>query len=284
RKYNDTLELAIKSYQQQNGLNPDGVITDSLVNVLNVPARQHLKQILVNLNRMLWIPPQVKDNYVEVNIPDFMLNVYEDNKKAFDMPVVVGKEGSNTMMFTGDLYQIVFSPYWNIPASIVRDEIVPAMENDPNYLKSKKMEIVRKTDSLPIIRQLPGQGNALGRAKFLFPNSFDIYLHDTEAKEVFENKKRALSHGCIRLADSEKMAEYILRDQKEWTSSKINEAMNSTKPVEVAVKKKLPVVITYFTTWVNDEGQLVFREDIYGHDKKMADRMFTSAASPASPA
>ncbi len=283
-KYNDTLELAIKSYQQQNGLKPDGVITDSLVNVLNVPARQHLKQILVNLNRMLWIPPQVKDNYVEVNIPDFMLNVYEDNKKAFDMPVVVGKEGSNTMMFTGDLYQIVFSPYWNIPARIVRDEIVPAMENDPNYLKSKKMEIVRKTDSLPIIRQLPGQGNALGRAKFLFPNSFDIYLHDTEAKEVFENKKRALSHGCIRLADSEKMAEYILRDQKEWTSSKINEAMNSTKPVEVAVKKKLPVVITYFTTWVNDEGQLVFREDIYGHDKKMADRMFTSAASPASPA
>ncbi len=281
RKYNDSLELAIKSYQQQNGLKADGVITDSLVNVINVPARERLKQILVNLNRMLWIPPQVKDNYVEVNIPDFMLNVYEGNIKAFDMPVVVGKEGSNTMMFTGDLNQIVFSPYWNVPASIVRDEIVPAMQDDPNYLKTKRMEIVRKTDSLPVIRQLPGQGNALGRAKFLFPNSFDIYLHDTEAKEVFENRKRALSHGCIRLADAEKMAEYILRDQKEWTPSKINEAMNSTNPVEVAVKKKLPVVITYFTTWVDDEGQLVFRDDVYGHDKKMADRMFTSASAAA---
>lgn len=284
RRYSDTLELAIKSYQQQNGLKPDGVITDSLVNIINIPAKDRLKQILVNLNRMLWIPPQVKDSYVEVNIPDFMLNVYEGNTKAFDMPVVVGKEGSNTMMFTGDLYQVVFSPYWNIPASIVRDEIVPAMQNDPNYLKTKRMEIVRKTDSLPVIRQLPGQGNALGRAKFLFPNSFDIYLHDTEAKEIFENKKRAFSHGCIRLADSEKMAEYILRDQKEWTSLKINEAMNSSQPVEVAVKKKLPVVITYFTARVDDEGQLTFKEDIYGHDKKMADRMFTSAASPASPA
>ncbi len=279
RRYNDTLELAIKNYQQRNGLKADGVITDSLVSIMNIPAKQRLKQILVNLNRMLWIPPQVKDDYVEVNIPDFMLNVYEGNSKAFDMPVVVGKEGSGTMMFTGDINQIVFSPYWNIPESIVKDEILPAMENDPNYLKTKRMEIVRKSDSLPVIRQLPGLGNALGRAKFMFPNSYDIYLHDTEAKDVFENKKRALSHGCIRLADAEKMAEYILRDQKEWTSEKISTAMNSDKPVEVAVKKKLPVVITYFTTWVDDEGQLVFREDIYGHDKRMAERMFTTTAA-----
>jgi murein L,D-transpeptidase YcbB/YkuD len=230
---------------------------------------------------MLWIPPQVNNNYVEVNIPDFMLNVYEGNTKTFDMPVVVGKEGSGTMMFTGDIYQIVFSPYWNIPASIVRDEILPAMQSDPDYLKTKKMEIVQKTDSLPVIRQLPGAGNSLGRAKFLFPNSYDIYLHDTEAKELFESKKRAFSHGCIRLADAERMAQYLLRDQNEWAPSKITEAMNSSKPVEVAVKKKVPVVITYFTSWVDDEGQLVFREDIYGHDKRMADKMFASSTGAA---
>jgi murein L,D-transpeptidase YcbB/YkuD len=281
RKYNDTLELAIKNYQQRNGFKADGLITDSLVTNMNIPVQQRLKQLLVNINRMLWIPPQVKDNYVQVNIPDFMLTVYEGNSKAFDMPVVVGKEGSGTMMFTGDINQIVFSPYWNVPASIVRDEILPAMQDDPNYLKTKRMEIVRKSDSLPVIRQLPGPGNALGRVKFMFPNSYDIYLHDTEAKDIFENKQRAFSHGCIRLADAEKMAKYVLRDQKEWTPEKISSAMNSTKPVEVAVKNKIPVVITYFTTYVDDERQLVFREDIYGHDKRMADRMFISSSAPA---
>ena len=281
RKYNDSLELAIRSYQERNGLKPDSVITDSLVAIMNVPAKERLKQILMNLNRMLWIPPQIKNDYVEVNIPDFMLSVYEGNSKVFDMPVVVGKEGSGTMMFTGDLNQIVFSPYWNIPESIVRDEIVPAMQNDRNYLKNKNMEIVRKSDSLPVIRQLPGAGNSLGRAKFMFPNSYDIYLHDTEAKDLFENKKRAFSHGCIRLADARKMAEYVLRDQKEWTPEKINTAMNSARPVEVAVKKKIPVVITYFTSWVDDEGQLVFRDDVYGHDKRMADKMFISRPAAA---
>lgn len=115
----------------------------------------------------------------------------------------------------------------------------------------------------------------------MFPNSYDIYLHDTEAKDLFENKKRAFSHGCIRLADARKMAEYVLRDQKEWTPEKINTAMNSARPVEVAVKKKIPVVITYFTSWVDDEGQLVFRDDVYGHDKRMADKMFISGAGAA---
>jgi murein L,D-transpeptidase YcbB/YkuD len=147
----------------------------------------------------------------------------------------------------------------------------------PNYLKTKRMEIVRKNDSLPEIRQLPGPGNALGKVKFLFPNSYDIYLHDTEAKDLFENNKRAFSHGCIRLANAEKMAEYVLREQQEWTPEKINAAMNSAKEQHVSVKKKIPVVITYFTTWVDEDGQLNFREDIYAHDKRMADKMFTSS-------
>jgi L,D-transpeptidase YcbB len=275
-KFTDSLAAAIKNFQQSNGFKPDGVITDSLIGVMNVPANERLKQILVNLNRMAWLPPQIKDNYVEVNIPEYMLYVYDGDTTAFNMPVVVGKEGSNTMMFTGDINEIVFSPYWNIPPSIVKEDILPAMQADPNYLKNKRMEVVSKNDTLPVIRQLPGPDNALGKVKFLFPNSYNIYLHDTNAKDIFENKKRAFSHGCIRLADSEKMAEYLLSGEKNWSPEKINAAMNSNKQQEVPVKKPVPVVIAYFTTWVDTQGNLNFREDVYSHDKRMADRMFTA--------
>jgi L,D-transpeptidase YcbB len=275
-KFTDSLTVAIKNFQQSNGFKPDGVITDSLIGVMNVPANERLKQILVNLNRMAWLPPQIKDNYVEVNIPEYMLYVYDGDTTAFNMPVVVGKEGSNTMMFTRDINEIVFSPYWNIPPSIVKEDILPAMQADPNYLKNKRMEVVSKNDTLPVIRQLPGPDNALGKVKFLFPNSYNIYLHDTNAKDIFENKKRAFSHGCIRLADSEKMAEYLLSGEKNWSPEKINAAMNSNKQQEVPVKKPVPVVITYFTTWVDTQGHLNFREDVYSHDKRMADRMFTA--------
>ena len=203
-----------------------------------------------------------------------MLHVYEQGKKAFDMEVVVGKEGSNTTMFAGNLNQIVFSPAWKIPASIVQDEILPAMKKDPNYLKKHNMEIVKQNNNLPEIRQLPGPQNSLGKVKFLFPNSFDIYLHDTPHKGLFGINKRAFSHGCIRLADAEKMAQYVLRNDPEWTPEKIKTAMNSGKEQYVKVKNPVPVVITYFTAWVDESGQLHFREDIYGHDQQAAHKLF----------
>lgn len=198
-----------------------------------------------------------------------------ENKKVFDMDVVVGKEGHNTTMFTGDLNQIVFSPYWNVPPSIVKNEILPDIEKDPNYLAENNMEEYGTEDGLPKIRQLPGPDNSLGRVKFLFPNSFNIYFHDTNAKELFNKSKRAYSHGCIRLSDPEKMAEYLLRDQPEWTPSRIEEAMNNDKETYVKLKNPVPVFITYYTSWVDDNHQLNFREDIYGHDSTMARKMFT---------
>ena len=273
-QFNDSLEAAIKTYQQRNGFQPSGIITDSLIQVMNVPAQDRIQQLLVNMNRMLWMPAQNETNSIQVNIPSFMLYVYEGNNKVFDMPVVVGKEGSNTMMFSGYLNQVVFSPYWNIPQSIVKDEIMPAIKNDPNYLKKRNMEIVGKNDSLPEIRQLPGKDNDLGKVKFLFPNSYDIYFHDTPAKEIFKSNNRAMSHGCIRLADSEKMAQYLLRDQKDWTPEKIKQAMSSDKEQKVVVTKPTQVLITYYTAWVDDAGQLHFRNDIYKHDKNTANKMF----------
>jgi murein L,D-transpeptidase YcbB/YkuD len=278
--FNDTLELAVKNFQARHGYKSTGTISDSLIKEMNVPAINRLEQILMNMERMRWLANQPTGNMIIVNIPEFVLHVYEGNRKVFDMDVVVGKEGHNTMMFNGDLNQVVFSPYWNVPSSIVQKEILPAIDKNPNYLEKENMEITGKDeDGLPEIRQKPGGKNALGKVKFLFPNSFNIYFHDTPAKSLFEKDKRAYSHGCIRLKEPEKMANYVLRNQPEWSPEKIEEAMNSGNQKFVKVKRPIPVVVTYYTAWVDDNGQLNFRDDIYGHDEHLAQKMFSPMSS-----
>jgi L,D-transpeptidase YcbB len=272
--FDDTLENAVKHYQARMGVTPNGIITSDLIKDMNVPAEKRVEQILMNMGRMRWLPTEPSGQLIVVNIPEFVLHVYEGSRKAFDMNVVVGKEGHNTMMFSGNLNQIVFSPYWNVPPSIVKKEILPGIEKNPNYLADHNMEQTGTEDGLPVIRQKPGPENSLGRVKFLFPNSFNIYFHDTNAKELFSKDKRAYSHGCIRLEEPEKMAEYLLRDEPQWTPDKIEQAMDSGTPETVKLKKPVPVQITYYTAWVDDDGQLNFRDDIYGHDKKLVSKMF----------
>ena len=273
-KFDDKLEMAIKDFQESRGWKSDGLITAAVIKELNISPANRIGQIIINMNRMLWLPAELPDNYIQVNIPEFLLKVYEGTNKAFDMKIVAGDEGTHTMMFSGDLNLVVFSPYWNLPVSIVKKEILPAMERDPGYLKKHNMEIVGKQSNPPAIRQLPGSDNSLGKVKFLFPNSYDIYLHDTNAKNLFSLNNRALSHGCIRLADAEKMANYVLRGDSEWTPEKINEAMNSKNEKFVKVKQPVPVIITYFTAWADEKGKINFREDVYGHDKKTAEKLF----------
>jgi murein L,D-transpeptidase YcbB/YkuD len=210
-----------------------------------------------------------------------MLRVLEGDSTPVEMEVIVGSEGSNTMMFTGDMYEVVFAPSWNLPASIVERDVLPAMQKDPDYLKKKNMVIVRQNDSLPEIKQLPGEGNALGKVKFMFPNSYEIYLHDTDAKELFNQSKRAFSHGCIRVSDPQTLSEYVLRDNNSYTPDKIKALMNNNKEQHVAVKRPIPVVITYFTTWVDESGNLNFRDDIYEHDKRTAAMMFVPKVGTA---
>lgn len=275
RVFNDSLVTGIQSFQTRMGYKPDGVITAQLIRDMNVPAEKRVEQILMNMGRMRWMPEASGNGQlIVVNIPEFVLHVYEGKQKAFDMNVVVGKEGHNTMIFNGDLNQIVFSPYWNVPPSIVKKEILPKMEANPNYLASQEMEQTGTEGGLPVIRQLPGEKNSLGRVKFLFPNSFNIYFHDTPAKSLFAQDKRAFSHGCIRLSDPVKMANYLLRDNPEWTPDKIEDAMNSGHEQYVKLKKPVPVLITYYTAWVDDNGQLNFRDDIYSHDQKLTSKMF----------
>lgn len=274
--FTDTLEMGVKMFQQRHGYTPDGVVTATLIKDMNVPVDTRIKQILINMDRMRWMPNKPSGNLILVNIPEFVLHVMDGTKKVFDMNVVVGKEGHNTVIFTGDLNQVIFSPYWNVPVSIVKSEILPAMERNPAYLASQNMEITGEEGGYPVVRQLPGPKNSLGKVKFLFPNSFNIYFHDTPAKSLFDKDKRAYSHGCIRLAEPQKMAEYLLRNNSEWTPEKIQDAMNSGKEKYVKLDKPVPVFISYNTAWVDERGLLNFRDDIYNHDEDLGKKMFVN--------
>lgn len=203
-----------------------------------------------------------------------MLHVYDGEKTEFDMVVVVGRVGNNTMMFNGDLNQVVFSPYWNVPPSIIEKEINPAIARNPNYLAAKNMERVGNG-----IRQRPGPGNALGKVKFIFPNSFNMYFHDTPSKGFFNEDKRAFSHGCIRLSEPQKMAEWLLRNDPEWPKDRIVAAMNNTVEKNVRLKKAIPVFIIYYTAWVDNDGQINFRDDVYQHDAELMKKMFLSGGT-----
>ncbi len=272
--FNDLAIAGVKNFQQRFGYTPTGVLTDGQIKDMNVPVLNRIQQILINMGRMQWMINEPKGKMIVVNIPEFILHVKDGKQKVFDMNVVVGKEGHNTMMFTGNLNQVVFSPYWNLPSSIVKKEILPAMERNPNYLASQNMEVTGNEDGVPVIRQLPGDDNSLGKVKFLFPNSFNIYFHDTPAKGLFNKDKRAYSHGCIRLSEPEKMANYLLKDDAQWPPEKISAAMNSGEEKFVKVSSPVPVLITYYTAWVDENNFLHFADDIYGHDKAVISKMF----------
>ncbi len=273
--FTPSLETGINTYQQSLGYKPTGILSKEQIASLNIPVEERIKQLLVNLGRMQWAVHQPEGKLFLVNIPEFLLHVKEGAKDVFTMNVVVGKEGHNTTMFTGNLNQIVFSPYWNVPVSIIKKEIMPAINSGSNYIERNNMEITGTLgDGIPRVRQKPGPGNSLGKVKFLFPNSYDIYFHDTPAKSLFDKDKRAYSHGCIRLSDPEKLANYILKDADEWTPEKINAAMNLGEEKFVKVKNPIPVLITYYTAWVDDNGLVHFADDIYGHDKITSAKMF----------
>jgi murein L,D-transpeptidase YcbB/YkuD len=183
--------------------------------------------------------------------------------------VVVGKATNKTVIFRGDMKYVVFSPYWNVPPSIINKEILPAMKRNPNYLAKHNMEYNGGK-----IRQKPGPNNSLGLVKFLFPNSFNIYLHDTPSKSLFKEDKRAFSHGCIRVSEPFELARYLLRHDPSWTPEKINGAMNSGKEQYVTLKNTVPVYLVYFTAFVDAQGKLNFRDDIYNRDQELKEMLF----------
>lgn len=267
-RYDDEMQDAVLAYQRRNGFIPDKVISPKHIKDMNVPVEERIKKIIVNMERCRWISPEFAKSkeYIVVNIPSFSLTLVRDGKNAFESPVVVGKNATKTVIFNGMLSYIVFSPYWNLPKSIIDKEVKPGMKKNRNYLEAHNMEWNGGQ-----VRQKPGKNNSLGLVKFIFPNSNDIYMHDTPAKSLFEKESRAFSHGCIRVGRPRDLAVEVLRDDPNWTPARIDAAMHAGVESSYTLKEKIPVYIAYLTAWVDPQGNINFYEDIYDRDNTLAE-------------
>ena len=271
-RYDKELMDGILNYKKRNGYKMDYVITSSHIQRMNIPIENYIKTILVNMERCRWIAPALTkaEEYIIINIPSFKLIFKRNGKTEFESNVFVGGTMNETVIFSSQMSHLVFSPYWNIPRSIVESEIKTAMDRDKNYLEANNMEWNRGR-----VRQKPGPNNPLGAVKFIFPNSNDIYLHDTPSKSLFESEYRAYSHGCINVNNAKELAYLILKYDPDWPVERINNAMNGEKETTCILKKKIPVHIGYFTTWVNDSGEISFFNDIYERDDRLAELLFS---------
>lgn len=268
--YNDDLVKALQQFQERHGLPANGLADKATMAAMNVPIANRIKQILVNMERSRWLPVSLSSDYLAVNIPEFKLHVYHADSLLWSCNVVVGQTVHPTTVFYGEVKYVVFSPYWNVPTSIIRNEILPGLKKDPDYIAHHDMEIIGRQDGLPVIRQKPGPTNSLGLVKFLFPNSYNIYLHDTPSKSLFGETSRAFSHGCIRIVEPVKLANFLLKDSKDWGAEKIDIAMHAGKEQYVTLAEKVPVFIAYFTAFTDRNNRLNFRKDIYDLDGHLA--------------
>lgn len=263
--FDTALTNGVKSFQKRVGIKEDGIIGAGVITEMNYPVEKRMETIMVNMERSRWVPEAVEKNYLLVNIPAYKLYVFENDGIAFDMNVVVGKSQHKTVIFNGDLKYVVMSPYWNVPYSILKNEVLPGIRRNKNYLARHNMEWYGNS-----VRQKPGPNNSLGLVKFLFPNSHSIYLHDTPSKSLFNETDRAFSHGCIRVSEPRKLAVYLLRNDPKWNEEAIIAAMNSGKEQSVTLSKTVPVFIAYFTAWVGSDGKLNLRKDVYDRDSRLA--------------
>jgi murein L,D-transpeptidase YcbB/YkuD len=285
--FDEDVEAAVKAFQDLHSLKATGVVDKATLTALNVPIEKRLEQVAINLERWRWMPNDLGERHLFVNIPYFHLIAREQGKPVLDIRVVVGKPGNETPVFSDEMETVVFSPYWNIPDSIKQGETAPAVLNDPSYLARNNIEVLRGSRRVDVgsidwnnpaelrqlaFRQRPGPNNALGHVKFLFPNDFDVYLHDTPADSLFERRGRAFSHGCVRVEEPEVLAKYILRGYDEWDDTRILRAMHSGNERHVKLATTIPVHLAYFTAWVDAHGGLHFQPDIYGYDEKQARR------------
>lgn len=268
--FNEDMVQGVINFQERNGLLAKGVIDAPTIAALNVPLKNRIMQILVNMERSRWLPVTVSGDYLAVNIPEFQLHVYHADSLLWSCNVVVGQTTHPTTIFSGQVQYVVFSPYWNVPPSIVRNEVLPGIKRNSGYLAEHRMEITGKEEGLPVVRQKPGAANSLGLVKFLFPNSYNIYLHDTPSKSLFSENARAFSHGCIRVGKPAKLASFLLADSTKWDTKKINTAMHAGTEQYITLKKKVPVFLAYFTAFTDRNNRLNFRKDIYQLDGKLA--------------
>jgi murein L,D-transpeptidase YcbB/YkuD len=277
----DTLEALAPTHPQYKGLQA------AYVRELQSPSG-HAEKLRMNMERWRWAPRDLGDRYVLINVPAYQMQVIEGDQPALAMRVIVGQPDHQTPLFSDEMTYVVFSPYWNIPPDILKNETLPRVARDPGYLDRNNIEVVGTSgddtvDASSIdwsddgatrglrFRQRPGDENALGLVKFIFPNHFNVYLHDTPTDHLFNKEHRTLSHGCIRIEEPVKLAEYVMRDHEKWDPARIQAAMHAGKEQAVTLKRKLPVHIGYWTAWVESDGKTVtYTDDPYGIDPKHA--------------
>lgn len=289
--YDSTLAEGVKRFQRRHGLDADGRLGAGTVKQLNVPLSDRVRQIQLTLERWRWLPAEFSAPPIIVNVPDFRLRALDDNNQvSFDMRVVVGKAlRTQTPVFTRDMTFLVLRPYWNVPPSILRGEIVPAIKRNRNYIADKNYEVTttdgKVVTSGPIsddvlaqlqagklaVRQKPGPSNSLGLIKLMFPNEYNVYLHSTPSAALFSRSRRDFSHGCIRVEKPAELAAWALRNNPDWTVSRVQEGMkNGNDNVSITLARKVPVFIVYGTALAYENNEVHFYDDIYGHDAKLA--------------
>ncbi len=294
--FDAALVQAVRHFQRRHGLAVDGVIGQATRRALQMPVEERVRQLRLNLDRWRWLPRQLGSRHIRVNIPAFTLQVVENERETLSMRIVVGKPSRPTPLLHSTLPLLVLNPAWNIPARIAREEILPLVQRDQTYLATHNITIVPVQDAqatdvspsnlnlaavsshrLPFrLRQEPGPSNALGRIKFMMPNPFQVYLHDTPSKQVFGKPVRAASHGCIRLEQPVALAAYLLQDHPRWNRAALLEAIATGDSRRVPIPTTLPIYVIYHTAWVSADDTVHFRPDIYGWDRLLQENLGTT--------
>ncbi len=285
--YDDGLAQAVKDYQKQNGLSSTGVIGAATRDALNGGSDRgaDAKQLLINMERWRWMKRDLGSMHVRVNIPEFMFRIVKNGSIIHEERIVVGKPENMTPSFSDEMETVVLNPSWYVPESIKANEILPLLRRNPAYLERQGLEVYYAGQRRPLdpyetdwnyinpaklsIRQPPGDDNALGQLKFLFPNKHSVYMHDTPTKHLFNQTSRAFSHGCMRVRNPLRFAEIMLGEQG-WTAARIQRELSTGQEIDVKLERKTPVHITYLTVWVNDSGEVKTFRDVYGHDRVLA--------------
>jgi murein L,D-transpeptidase YcbB/YkuD len=290
---------AVKRFQYRHGLTQDGVLGAATVSELNRAPAERVRQIEMGLERIRWLPPVPPGRFLVINIPEFKLLSFDGSigvdRPLLEMDVIVGRAGRTpTPVFADQIEYLDFSPHWNVPRSIARNELLPKLRKDPGYLARQGMEFVGTGVSSTVneaaladlergalrLRQRPGAKNALGGVKFMFPNRYDVYLHGTPAQELFSRTRRDFSHGCIRAENPTALAQFVLYDRPDWDVDRIRASLALAQPIRVTLKQPMPILIFYTTAVVDAQGRTRFLPDIYGHDRALADAIRRSVGAP----
>lgn len=285
--FDESTEKAVLSYQKRHGLIPDGVVGPRTLEMLNMSLKKRIRQIELNMERWRWVPRNIGNRYIIVNIADYKLWVTENHHRVLDMRVVVGRPYRRTPVFSAKMTFIVINPYWNIPQRLAIRDVLPKIQKNIHYIKQQNIKVFKdwRKNSVEIdpetiawnkiepgnftykLRQEPGPRNVLGRMKFIFPNRFAVYLHDTPKRSLFNKNNRDFSSGCIRVEEPVSLAVYLLQDDPNWTRDRLMQAVVNKTPQVVGLKRPITVHLQYWTAWVDETGKLNFRHDIYDRDR-----------------